>query len=162
VDGPWRSWLFWKKHVYGSRFEKKKTIYSSLVKVVGNSCELILGEFSRTHLHQFSLMHGLCFFDWSLWAKNTMPFESVFFFEGNWAIVAESLSNELISWLNCSCLLLVNLKHFKFQCSILSQIFLILPVTQPFVCWFVKNWLVEIHLNFTSVFCFKSYLEPNP
>lgn len=56
--------------------------------------------------------------------------------------MAESLSNELISWLNCSCLLLVNLKHFKFQCSILSQIFLILPVTQPFVCLFVKiGWL---------------------
>ena len=161
MDGPWRSWLFWKKHVYGSRFEKKNYIIEP-----GESC----GEFMwidpwgiLPHTSppiQFDAW--AVFFDWSLWAKNTMPFESVFFFEGNWAIVAESLSNELISWLNCSCLLLVNLKHFKFQCSILSQIFLILPVTQPFVCWFVKNWLVEIHLNFTSVFCFKSYLEPNP
>ena len=75
--------------------------------------------------------------------KEYHPFRILFFCERNWAILVESLSNELISWL-----------MFNFE-SDFSYI-----ASDTTMCLFVKNWLV-LHLNFTSVFCFRSYLEPN-
>ena len=64
----------------------------------------------------------------------------------------------LASWLNCSRLsqfeaLQISMFNVESDVSYIA--------TSTTICLLVKNWLV-LHLNFTSVFCVKSYLEPNP
>ena len=107
-----------------------------------------------THPHQSSLVHWPCFFDWLLWTKSTISFEFVFFrtklsyfgwkpFE--WTYKLAELFMFTVSQFEALQISLM----FNFE-SDFSYI-----ASNTTICLFVKNWLVEIHLNFTSVFLFQ-------
>ena len=137
MESPWKSCLFWKKHVYGVDLKKK------LIEPCESCGEFMwsLGN-SPTHLHQFSLVHGPVFWMTTL-GKIPSPYP---------------FSITLASWLNCSRLsqfeaLQISMFNVESDVSYIA--------TSTTICLLVKNWLV-LHLNFTSVFCVKSYLEPNP